>query len=36
MTRREASINDIAITAAERRHFGPRPSADHDHTLPLR
>jgi len=36
INRREASINDIAITAAERRHFGPRPSADHDHTLPLR
>jgi Protein of unknown function (DUF1348) len=35
MTRREASINDIAITAAGRRLFGSRPSAEHDHTLPL-
>ena len=35
MNRREASINDIALTAAERRHFGPRPSAAHDHTLLL-
>ncbi|MCW2497247.1 nuclear transport factor 2 family protein [Jatrophihabitans sp.] len=25
MRRREASINDLAITAAERRYFGPRP-----------
>ncbi|MET3807968.1 nuclear transport factor 2 (NTF2) superfamily protein [Nakamurella sp. UYEF19] len=25
MRRREASINDVAITEAERRYFGPRP-----------
>ena len=35
MNRREASINDIATTTAERRLLGPRPSAEHDHTLPL-
>ena len=28
MRRREASINDIAITADERRIFGPRPDGD--------
>lgn len=26
MARREASINDVAITGAERRYFGPRPA----------
>jgi uncharacterized protein len=36
MNRREAIINDIAITAAERRLLGRCPSAEHDHTLPLR
>jgi nuclear transport factor 2 (NTF2) superfamily protein len=25
MSRREASINDVQITAADRRYFGPRP-----------
>jgi hypothetical protein len=35
ISRREASINDIAITAAERRLFGPRPSAEHDRSLSL-
>ncbi len=35
MNRREASINDIAITAAERRLFGPRPSNESHHTFPL-
>ncbi len=28
MRRREASINDVPITAAERRIFGPRPDGD--------
>ena len=28
MRRREASINDVAITADERRIFGPRPDGD--------
>jgi hypothetical protein len=28
MRRREASINDIAITEAERRYSGPRPEAE--------
>ena len=36
MTRREASINDVAITAAERRIFGPRPAAEHGRDFPLR
>ena len=35
MRRREASINDVAITAAERRIDGPRPSGDAG-TIPLR
>jgi nuclear transport factor 2 (NTF2) superfamily protein len=35
MTRREASINDVAITAADRRIFGPRPAAEHGQDLPL-
>jgi nuclear transport factor 2 (NTF2) superfamily protein len=34
MRRREASINDVAITGSERRYFGPRPAdergAGHD------
>jgi nuclear transport factor 2 (NTF2) superfamily protein len=37
MRRREASINDIAITEADRRYFGPRPDDErgqgHDITL---
>ncbi|MQY25338.1 nuclear transport factor 2 family protein [Nocardia aurantia] len=36
MSRREASINDIAITAADRRIFGPRGPEDEDWELPLR
>jgi hypothetical protein len=28
MRRREASINDVTITAADRRIFGPRPDGD--------
>jgi nuclear transport factor 2 (NTF2) superfamily protein len=35
INRREASINDIAITAAERRLVGPRRPAEHDHALPI-
>jgi len=35
MNRREASINDLPIAAADRRIFGPRPAADHDQELPL-
>jgi nuclear transport factor 2 (NTF2) superfamily protein len=35
MRRREASINDVAITAAERRIAGPRPPDDRD-SIPLR
>ena len=35
MRRREASINDVAIDAAERRFFGPREDGD-DHGIPLR
>jgi nuclear transport factor 2 (NTF2) superfamily protein len=37
MRRREASINDLAISADERRLFGPRPEDERtpDHDLPL-
>jgi uncharacterized protein len=35
VARREASINDVAIAAVERRMVGPRP-ADDDSGLPLR
>src|ERR1700750_2069282 len=34
MRRREASINDVAITAAERRIEGPRPPGDRE-SIPL-
>jgi uncharacterized protein len=36
MSRREASINDVAITAADRRIFGPRGPGEDDWELPLR
>ncbi|MCT2590181.1 nuclear transport factor 2 family protein [Streptomyces sp. N2-109] len=36
MSRREASINDLAITEAERRIFGPRPPAEQGTLLPVR
>jgi len=36
MRRREASINDLAISQAERRIFGPRPEAEHGLEFPLR
>ena len=35
MRRREASINDIAIEASERRIFGPRPQSEHGLEFPL-
>ena len=35
MRRREASINDVAIDAAERRIFGPRGDAEAGTPLPL-
>lgn len=35
MRRREASINDVAITAADRRIFGPRPAGEDDTPIPL-
>jgi nuclear transport factor 2 (NTF2) superfamily protein len=36
MRRREASINDVRITEAERRIHGPRPEAERDTLLPVR
>ena len=36
MRRREASINDVSITEAERRIFGPRPEAEYGVDTPLR
>ena len=37
MRRREASINDVAITESERRYFGPRPESERGpgHDIPL-
>ena len=35
MRRREASINDVAITENDRRIFGPRPGSERDHDFPL-
>jgi len=35
MSRREASINDLAITVDERRIIGPRPTSEHGAALPL-
>jgi nuclear transport factor 2 (NTF2) superfamily protein len=35
MSRREASINDVAIAEADRRIFGPRPAAEHGAHLPV-
>ncbi|CAM4260001.1 SnoaL-like domain protein [Mycobacterium basiliense] len=35
MARREASINDVAIAASERRYFGPRPASEHGQEPPL-
>jgi nuclear transport factor 2 (NTF2) superfamily protein len=36
MRRREASINDVPITEAERRWFGPRPEEERGKEIPLR
>jgi nuclear transport factor 2 (NTF2) superfamily protein len=36
MRRREASINDVPITAAERRCNGPRTAVEHGQEIPLR
>ncbi|MEV6838915.1 nuclear transport factor 2 family protein [Streptomyces sp. NPDC051133] len=36
MRRREASINDVPITPADRRIFGPRPTDEHGTGIPLR
>jgi uncharacterized protein len=36
MRRREASINDVPIAAADRRIHGPRPTTEHDTPFPLR
>jgi nuclear transport factor 2 (NTF2) superfamily protein len=36
MSRREASINDVQIPAADRRLFGPRPPEEHGRDIPLR
>ncbi|MFP3989786.1 nuclear transport factor 2 family protein [Streptomyces sp. E11-3] len=35
MARREASINDVRITEAERRIFGPRPESERGVPFPL-
>lgn len=35
MSRREASINDVPITEADRRILGPRPQAEHGRDIPL-
>jgi nuclear transport factor 2 (NTF2) superfamily protein len=35
MRRREASINDVAVTEADRRIHGPRPVAEHGVDIPL-
>jgi nuclear transport factor 2 (NTF2) superfamily protein len=35
MRRREASINDVPITEAERRYFGPRPESERGIDIPL-
>jgi nuclear transport factor 2 (NTF2) superfamily protein len=36
MRRREASINDVAISESDRRIFGPRPESEHGLEFPLR
>ncbi|TCO62688.1 nuclear transport factor 2 family protein [Actinocrispum wychmicini] len=35
MRRREASINDLRITEADRRIFGPRPESEYGVTFPV-
>lgn len=36
MSRREASINDVAISESDRRIHGPRPQEEHGADFPLR
>jgi uncharacterized protein len=36
MRRREASINDLAITESQRRIFGPRPPAERGTEFPIK
>ena len=36
MQRREASINDVAISESERRIFGTRPESEHGREFPIR
>jgi hypothetical protein len=36
MSRREASINDLAIDPSDRRIHGPRPASEHGTPFPLR
>ncbi|RSN19552.1 DUF1348 domain-containing protein [Streptomyces sp. WAC 05977] len=36
MSRREASINDVAISESDRRIHGPRPQEEHGANFPLR
>jgi nuclear transport factor 2 (NTF2) superfamily protein len=36
LRRREASINDVAISESERRIHGPRPESERGQTFPLR
>lgn len=35
MARREASINDVAITESQRRLFGPRPESEYGRDFPV-
>jgi uncharacterized protein len=35
MRRREASINDLAISESDRRIFGPRPEEERGVLLPI-
>lgn len=35
MSRREASINDVAIGETDRRIFGPRPESEHGAEVPI-
>lgn len=35
MARREASINDVAITESQRRLFGPRPESEYGQDFPV-
>jgi nuclear transport factor 2 (NTF2) superfamily protein len=35
MSRREASINDVAIDESHRRYFGPRPESEREQDIPI-